>query len=232
MEKVKIVVVEDEILFAEELVDTLQNLGYEVYGPAISFSEGIDLISQVNPDLILTDIELSGKKTGIDLAREVRKLFEIPFIYLTSFSDKETIDLARENKPNAYLTKPYNTAELYAAIELAIDSFYGKKVEKLLVVKTKDCYIKIDVNDIVFVQSDHVYLELNTEDKKYVIRQSLTDFLAKYEDKFVRVHKSYLVNLNFVDRFDSNFVFIKNLEIPIGKQYAHDAISRIQDKLM
>jgi DNA-binding LytR/AlgR family response regulator len=227
MEKVKIVVVEDEILFAEELVETLEGLGYEVYGPAISYTEGLELIKKVHPDLLLTDIELSGNKTGIDLASKVKEMFQIPIIFLTSFTDKATIDAARENKPNAYLTKPYNKVELYAAIELAIDSYYGVRPVSMLMVRSKDCYVRLDINEIQYIQSDHVYLDVYTTDKKYVVRQSMVEFMEKYGDKFLRVHRSFIVNPTRVKEFNNEAIFLNSNEIPIGKSYEKEVMEKL-----
>jgi DNA-binding response OmpR family regulator len=90
MGKVKIVVVEDEIIIADHLCETLENLGYEVFEPAISYTEGKELIDTERPDIAILDINLSGRKDGIDLAKYIRENHDIPFIFLTSFADKAT----------------------------------------------------------------------------------------------------------------------------------------------
>ncbi len=229
MEKVRIVVVEDEIIFGEELVENLEKLGYEVFGPAISYTEGLTLFRENNPDLLLTDIGLSGKKTGLDLATVVKSERELPIIFLTSFTDKATIDAAKEIKPNAYLTKPYNLPQLYAAIELAVDDFQVKEKGETILVKTKDCFEKVKVKDILYVKSDHIYLDVYTAKKKYVIRQALTSFCEKYKDVFARVHRSFVVNIHESSVINSDSILVGGIEIPIGKNYEGEFLKRISE---
>lgn len=226
MEKVRIVVVEDELIFGEELVENLENLGYEVFGPAISYTEGLSLVRENSPDLLLTDIQLSGRKTGIDLATTIRSENELPIIFLTSFTDKETITLAKEVKPNAYMTKPYSVEQLYASIELAVDNFQEHRKSKTILVKTRECFEKINIEEILYVQSDHIYLDIYTSKKKYVIRQALADFTEKYNENFVRVHRSFSVNLKQVTSIKTNALFIHGLELPISKNYEEEFLKR------
>ncbi len=219
MKKVKIVVVEDELIFAEELVDFLKETGYEVFGPAISYTEGLQLIKEVQPDLLLTDIQLSGSKTGIDLVETVRKETNLAVIFLTSFSDKETIQKARLNRPDAFLVKPYNQGELYAAIEIAIDKVEKDSNESFIYVKAKDCYEKLDLKEIIYAQSDHVYIDLFTATKKYVIRQSLNEFIEKNQGYFIRVHRSFCVNKNQIKGYTSDKIIVGDFHVPVGKNF-------------
>ncbi|MEM7040268.1 MAG: response regulator, partial [Bacteroidota bacterium] len=112
MRKVKILVVEDEIIIADDIADTLEDLGYEVLGPVISYSAAIPLIEEEMPDLALLDLQLSGRKSGIDLGLKINETYQFPFIFLTSNSDKATLEEAKKVEPSAYLLKPYSKEEL------------------------------------------------------------------------------------------------------------------------
>src|SRR5919198_3115548 len=125
MSILKIGVVEDELIIARTILGTLQELGYECCGPAINYTEAMEMLEQNKPDLLLLDIQLSGKKDGIDVAQKLNELYQVPFIFLTSNSDGETIDRAKKVNPHAYIVKPFTKEELFAAIEIAFSNFTG-----------------------------------------------------------------------------------------------------------
>ncbi|MFT7033127.1 MAG: YesN/AraC family two-component response regulator [Cyclobacteriaceae bacterium] len=97
----KIFVVEDEVLIDDGLCRTLDQLGYEALEPALSYKEAIERFEQEEIDLVILDIYLGGKKTGIDVAEFIRTKSDTPHIFLSSYSDKQTLDLAK--KPNLTL---------------------------------------------------------------------------------------------------------------------------------
>lgn len=233
MAKIKIAVVEDEALIAIRLCSALEELEYDVLEAASNYTEGLDLILSEKPDLLITDIQLSGRKTGIDLARKIREFSNMPIIFLSSYNDKSIIDEARDARPNAYLIKPFNKEELYSAIEIAmmnhrpIDTTINEP--KFLFFKVKDAFEKIDESDIIYVNSDHVYLEINTvQGQKIVVRKSLTDFMTELSSDFIRIHKSYVVNFRHVSKVSSNSVFIGDIEFPIGKSYKNELFDAMQ----
>jgi DNA-binding NarL/FixJ family response regulator len=94
MSKIKILVIEDEIIIADHLCDILNELGYECFEPAINYTEAIDSLKTNQPDVAIIDIQLGGKKTGIDLAEYINENYNFPFIFLTSNSDPLTIEKA------------------------------------------------------------------------------------------------------------------------------------------
>jgi len=234
MHKIKIAIVEDEALIAIRLSTALEDLGYTVCETASNYSEGLDLILAEQPDLLISDIELSGRKTGIDLAQKVREFSSLPIIFLTSYNDKETIDFAREARPNAYLIKPFNKEELYSAIEIAMMNHrpihQAANEPKFHFIKVKDAFEKIDETDIAYVSSDHVYLELYTLSKKrIVIRKSLTEFMEELSADFVRIHKSHAVNLRHVSKVSTASVTVNDIELPLGKSYKNDFMDALKN---
>lgn len=127
--KIKILLVEDELIIADYMQECLQQFGYEVTGICISYNEAIEALSNAVPDIVLMDISLKGEKSGIDLAVFINREFQLPFVYITSHSDKATIDKAKQTLPYAYLIKPFSENDLYAAIETALMQYAAKKVE-------------------------------------------------------------------------------------------------------
>ncbi|MFO7448411.1 MAG: response regulator [Ignavibacteriaceae bacterium] len=115
----KILVVEDENIIALDIKSRLKNLGYYVAAVVPSGEEAIKVIEEVNPDLVLMDIALRGKINGLQAAESITRNYNIPVIFVTSFSDDNTLKLAHEVSPYGYLIKPFNEKELKIKIDNA-----------------------------------------------------------------------------------------------------------------
>ena len=233
MDKVNILLVEDEYIIAEDTKESLIGLGYHVMGIASSFDEAVTIIKTATPDIAIIDIRLKGEKTGIDLGLYIREHFKFPFIYLSSYSDKKTVDAAKESEPNAYLVKPFSEKELYTSIEIAINNFVKKAtspksitesdsavINDSIFIKKEYYYKKVKINDVVFICSDGNYLEILINDqKKYVIRSTFDDLLAYLpKNKFQRTHKSYVINVEYITSVSPSSVCVQNHEIPLSKR--------------
>ncbi len=122
MAKERILVVEDEPIVGEEIREDLESLGY-VVPLVLSSSEGIvEAVNECKPDVVIMDIRLEGSSDGIDAAYRIKADFDIPVIYLTAYSDPETLARAARTSPAAYLIKPFNDRELAANISMALAS--------------------------------------------------------------------------------------------------------------
>ena len=237
MDKVKILVVEDELIIADNICDALEELGYEALEPAINYTEAIARIEEEKPDIAILDIQLSGKKTGIDIARKIRESYNFPFIFLTSNSDALTVNQAKEVMPPAYLVKPFSKDEIFTSIEIALHNFSNKIGEsdesKLIIkdslfVKDKGFYNKIKFEDILYIKSAHVYVEFILKTKhKVVVRTSLNDILEKLNSSFIRIHRGYIINTKYLTQITQSHVKILDEEIPIGKKYKEEIIKKI-----
>jgi DNA-binding response OmpR family regulator len=114
-----ILIVEDEIAAAMEIESYIQHLGCHVIGIASNAKDAYTLALQKRPDLILMSINLKGDIDGIEMASKIKSEIDVLIIYLTAFSDTDTIERAVETAPCAYLSKPFNRQELFAAIKIA-----------------------------------------------------------------------------------------------------------------
>ncbi|MFC1898464.1 response regulator [Candidatus Cloacimonadota bacterium] len=115
--KISILLAEDEAIIAQYLKMELEQNGYEVCGFVASGEEAITKVRELNPDLILMDINLSGEIDGIDAAHEIRTDFQIPIIFMTGYSEHSLVDRAKEVKPVAYLEKPVELYDLQPVID-------------------------------------------------------------------------------------------------------------------
>ena len=117
----RILVVEDESIVAFNLQQRLSMLGYDVPAIAVSGQESIDVVSQMQPDLVLMDIHIQGDMDGIEVAAKLRETHAVPVIYLTAYSEDSTLDRARKTQPYGYLLKPFSERELHATIQMAFE---------------------------------------------------------------------------------------------------------------
>lgn len=120
MENFRILIVEDEVLIAEDIQMSLTDLGYEVSDICYDIESALDAIYRERPDMIMLDINIRGTKDGIEIAEIINEKYHIPFIYLTSLSDRKTLERAKVTRPKGYLTKPFKDKDLLTTIEMAI----------------------------------------------------------------------------------------------------------------
>ena len=243
---IKILLVEDELIIAEHLTILLENIGCEIVGSAIDFDEAIAILETEKPDLILLDINLGGKKDGVDLAEEINRRFDIPFIFTTSHSDSVTLERAKKVNPANYLVKPFRKEQLYTAVEIAMFNIskqsekpktqveedtisQGLFIKDALFIKEKFKYTKLPIADMLWLKAEGNYLEIHLANRKELIRASLTAFLERLDrPNFFRTHKSYAVNLDHLSKFEPTTVTIVATEIPISKQYADELLKRLE----
>lgn len=241
---VKIGVVEDEAVIADHISDTLESLGYLVTEPALNYTEAMEMVEDESPDLLLLDIQLAGSKDGVDVARTVSEKYDIPFIFLTANADSVTVDRAKEVKPSAYLVKPFNKDDLYTSIEiclankasatigepgqLAPDNVDQHVIDDSIFIKDATTFRKVKFSDILYLKSDHVYVEVHTRGKNYVVRTTMKDFLPKFgAANFFQVHRSFAVNLDHVNGISHVNVEVGTEQIPIGKTYRNELLGKL-----
>jgi DNA-binding LytR/AlgR family response regulator len=168
-------------------------------------------LEEVPVDLALIDIALGGKRDGIDVAHVIRERGETPFIFLTSYADPATIERAKPTRPAGYVVKPFTADDLYSSIELALAASGSQRT----------------MNDGIFLP---MYLEIHTRERTHVLRSTLSNFLEKLpEDRFVRIHRSFAVQIGHVERWNRTSVWVRGKELPVGRTYQSGLMERLQD---
>lgn len=239
MTNIKVGIVEDEMIIAEGIIGALEQLGYSVTEPAASYTEAIEMVARDQPDILLIDIQLSGKKDGIDLAWKIREDYNIPFIFLTANSDAQTVERAKKVSPPAYLIKPFNKDELYTSIEICLHNFSQSQkdrrqpekdnylIKDYLFIKQGASFRKIAVEDIQYIESDNVYIYVYTLDAKLLVRSTIQNYLELIgSPRFFRIHRSFAVNVVHIETINSETLQLRDRELPIGKSY-RDELLRI-----
>lgn len=241
---IEIVIVEDEIIIAKDIRQALENVGYKVLGVARDYDNAIKILDLEKPDLLLLDITLKGNKNGIDVARYVQGHFRLPYIYITSHANKETLNAAIETKPNGYLVKPFNEDDLFTSIELALFNFNSQSsnidstIEKdknpfsdSLFVKNGKLFQRIKYEDLYYLEADSVYTHIKTSNKQLIERQSLSDFEKQLDpNTFIRVHRSYIINTNHLTGLQQDRVLLDGIDkpIPLGRTYKEKLLKLIE----
>ena len=234
----EILIVEDNLVVVYSVVRMLSKLGYDKVKSVTDYNAAVKILSLKKTHLVLIDILLSGEETGIELGGYIRENINIPFIFITSNSDRATVADAMKVTPNGYLIKPFEKEDLFTAIEIALFNFReqlltSKEPNVLdsetdttailsdsIFIKKQHIYHRISFSEILYIKADNVYLEVYTTDKIFVVRSSLKEYYTKLPSKFFyKAHKSYIVNIEHINSINTKDVIIGQKKIPITKDF-------------
>lgn len=222
-------IVEDEVLIAQGLERNLRRHGYNVAPPALDFEEAVEMLKTGKPDLVILDINLEADKNGIQVAEYIRDNYGIPFIFLTSHLDFSTLDAAKTTQPAGYLTKPFHFESLFTTIEVGLHNFYRKaEEEESIGLKTGTRTELVKPSDILYLKTDHVYVEVYLADRMLLVRKPLRELVDELPDDFFQVHRSYAVNMRHVVSFGAGVVVLSEIEIPVSRSYKEELVKRLK----
>lgn len=229
-----ILVVEDDLATSTFVRKKLEAADYKVVGVATNATQAIAMLKGNDVDVILMDINLEDGSDGVELAEVIQNDFDGSIIFVSAHTHEETIIRVKKVNPTAFLTKPFKEKDLLIAIELAVDATMKarnlpqKLLSDSLFLREKGGYQKIQLASIKWVKASGAYTEIYTSEGKKVIKGLLKSLLDKLpEGDFVRVHKSYIVNIKKITSLKSNKVFLEDEEIPISREVYADLIERI-----
>lgn len=240
---IKILIVEDEMIIAANTSLQLTNLGYEVSGIVSRGEEALIHIEENLPDIILLDIQLKGELDGIETAHQMQKHFNIPIIYLTSNVDDANFERAKKTNPYAFISKPFKKLDLQYAIELTANRIIENEIkdaEELvsepsfvlsdrIFVRHNDRIVKIIIADILYIEADRNYCRIHSKGKIFLLVVTLKDIEKKLpKEYFIRVHRSYIINLSQIDEVAAKHLVISRKAIPLSKSLRADLLTRLQ----
>jgi len=205
----------------------LKKQGYAVCGDAEDYEIALKNITMLTPDLVLLDIQLEGKKDGIDLAMQL-DIIGIPYMYLTSQTDACTIDRVKETNPLGYIVKPFTETGLRSTIEVAWNN-YSPKEKNYLTFTADNQLHKINQAEILYLKAYDNYCYIYTSCKKFLVPKTLK-FVSENlnNENFIRVHRSYVININKVSALTSNTVLINAITIPLSKLHKEEIKQKLQ----
>jgi DNA-binding LytR/AlgR family response regulator len=228
----RILIVEDEKIHLEDILITVEELGHDCIGSTDDPLEALELAEEHRPDVVIQDINLNGKISGIKLAQKMIQLYQLPIIFVTSYKDATTINNALDIKPVTYLTKPIQSGDLGAALTMAqrfkVDHEVPVETAELkddfIFVKVGNKLQKVNFADIMLAQTDAKnYCTIITSDaKKYAVRITIQALLSILPYSFfIQVHRAYIVNIQFVETYieSEQCIVIKKYDVPVGRTY-------------
>jgi DNA-binding LytR/AlgR family response regulator len=242
---IRILIIEDEMIFAAKISLQLSSIGYEVTGILPHGEDALQHVVDNKVDILLLDIHLKGKLDGIATALQIRRLSKIPIIYLTANGDEATFNRAKMTKPAGFISKPYRQIDLHRAIELAYarasdieddcneDMSHHEHPPVILsdriFVRCREKMLRIMMADILYIEADRNYSRIFTGQKEFLLSTTLKTIDERLTNHFfVRIHRSYIVNLAHIDEVGEGHVVIAQKSIPLSAGLRDHLLERIQ----
>lgn len=233
--RAEIVIVENDIPLAARLSLTLNKLGYKITGIFSRTRDALNFLEQESPDLILLDDKFKGSLNGLEAKESYNNAKETSIIYFNKTESLLGIQkiLPFENKLNKAilkkeikesfkrLRKKYRQKK-YARAET---SFLGDRI----FVRHKDKMVKISLDNIQFIEADRNYCRVFTKDRQHLLVTTLKEVSGKLPDKrFLRIHRSYLVNLSHIEEIGGKHVVISGRTLPLSKTMRVELFKHLQ----
>jgi DNA-binding LytR/AlgR family response regulator len=213
-DEISVLIIEDDEFWSKSLSANLNDFGFSIAGVANNFETAITALNQKDYDIVLLDIHLDGKESGIEIGKMISTLYHKPFIFITASLDAQVAHSAFGAKPSSYLIKPVNPTSLFATIHTAIHNYTDHLPASIkndvlpndsFFVKQGDKYKKVFWKDVVCLRSDKNYTGvLNATDNSVCyIRSTLPKTLrylvpAALQSQFVQVNRSEAIQLSFI----------------------------------
>ncbi len=243
----KILIVEDEMIIAADISMMLTALSYEVTGITPRGEDALKSIEATRPDIVLMDVSLKGTMDGVETSHHIYDQFHIPVIFLTANTDDDTFQRAKATKPYAFITKPFRQSDLQRAIELTIERMAEERKETSgemtadpdtsfilsdrIFVRHKDKMVKVFIQDILFAEADRNYCMVHTVEKEYLLTVPLRVLEENLPaGKFMRVHRSFVVNLGKIDALADNqeYLVFGQKNVPVSRRFKEDVLKRLR----
>lgn len=244
MSTIKILIVEDEELYATEVEMLVYRLGYETVHATANSEDALHMVDVMDPDLIIMDINIEGELNGVEVAERIKDR-EIPILFITSLKDKDLYERAMKTSYVGYLIKPFDELTLQSAIEFAIHSLAEKEVEQAafkgwkddlvvkncFLIKKQTSLLKLLVKDIVYIESHGNYCMIYTNrQEKHFINLSLIKIHKKLlPNQFIRIHKRYLLQFDLIEQITlggNEITAAGGTKLPVGRTYRGELLKQ------
>lgn len=229
--KLRLIIVEDDPLIAFDIKGIVEDGGYEVVKVFHSASDAVQ-IAEESFDLALLDININGERDGINLGVYLKETYGKPCFFISSYYDDETVNKAKKAEPMAYVLKPYEERDILINLELArhrINQHAAPAEKAHLFVKSGGSLTKIVPSEVLVAQAYDMYTHLFVDGKRITASQTLKEIEKLFAShNFVRVHRSFMVNMDAVEGICDDEILIGGQHVPVGRTYKKDFFDRIR----
>ncbi|MDX1543848.1 MAG: LytTR family DNA-binding domain-containing protein [Christiangramia sp.] len=231
----EIVIVENDIPMAAKLSLTLSELGYRITGIFSRAKDALDFIKQETPDLILLDDQLKGQLNGVESAGIDENEKESSVIYFNK--EQSSLGLQKILPIKKNIRKNILKKEIKESFKRLRKKYSFKRssnkehsfLSDRIFVRYKDKMVKIYLADIKFIEADRNYCRVFTKDRQYLLVTTLKEITNKLPDKgFIRIHRSYIVNLVHIDEIGGNHLVISGRSLPVSKAMRNELFRHLQ----
>ncbi|PCJ64566.1 MAG: hypothetical protein COA58_12570 [Bacteroidetes bacterium] len=226
----RVYVVEDMAVSRTALEILLLKNKYDVVGSASNAEKAWQELRQLQVDIVLLDVNLGSGQSGTHLAGQIRAEMDLKIVYLTAYSDHQTMKTVMETKPDGFILKPYNEVSVLTNLKIVIDSISRVKSD-FLTIGSKKTMRNLKQSDIKMVYSDANYVKIVLPNSNHITRSKLSDISIKLNSHFIQVHRRFIVNTDFVKRIEGDQLWISDEEesIPISKLYKKSVLERCKE---
>ncbi|WP_064196379.1 MULTISPECIES: LytTR family DNA-binding domain-containing protein [Emticicia] len=220
---VKVMIIEDDpvwSLFVESIIEDSQ---YELIGTANTINKAQAIIEGFKPDIVISDIRIQDSTVFPYLFENANNDFLT--IFMSSHLDEEIFNLSTKVSKSTYIVKPFHKFSLLAALDLLISKYpiAQPQEESFITVRGSQQQVKkINFNEIEWIEANGNYCFIHTKsNKKYARKKSLKSLIENLDSRFLRVHKAFLINKQYINRIElsNNIVMVGDNHIPLGRHY-------------
>lgn len=254
-----ILIVEDELLIAGDIARAMARLGHTPLESVDNSEDALEALASQAVELVLMDVNIVGEMDGVATALQIHRQYRIPVVFLTARTDQATINRAKVAQPFGFITKPFTDDSLRIAVDLALHraydavaarsepqlaassapaadttySFRNTQGEDFVFVRHQGRWVKVLFQDIRLLESDANYVKLYTATERFHFDSSLKELESRLPPCFVKIHRSFIVNLSHVKAYEEGYVELSSVFdrddnfINVGRTYQKDLKTRL-----
>ncbi len=219
MKEIRTLIVEDEVIIAESIKIHLKEIGFENIRMVHDRESAELLIDQWDPEVVLLDIHMEKEDDGIHLGMLLQKM-QIKYMYITANTDHVTVKKILGTKPVGFISKPIRFDEFEIHISMLMNQYEPKTGGNILELSNGSEKIQFKENELIYLRSYRNYVEVYLDSNRIVIRNTLDNCLLEIQSpNVIRVHRSYVVSTNRIQKIAGYEIHLKNVKIPVSRLF-------------
>ncbi len=229
---INVVVIEDDFIWKNKMLSTLDSLEIGVLGTASDISSAVELLNNHQPDLVIADIWL-GKERIFNLYDSNPNFCKIPTIFVTKSDLDIDFKNAKKVSNHLYVVKPIHKFTLQSAIEKLCNKNQKKSSNEILNIRgSYNQNIELPFEKITHISQDQHYCTINTPTQQFTFKKSLANVMKDLDERFMQVHRSYCINKDFIENFAIGLetLRVKGIDIPIGFTFKDEIKKLISER--